>query len=272
MSETTLLAEVSGGSLRVRVAGPPEGTRMLFLHGGPGLSDSYLDELIAEFSDTDRVATYSQRGVQPSEAAEPFDLPVQVADVTAVLDALGWPEAIVVGHSWGAHLLLHLLAARTSRLRAAVAIETLGAVGDGQSEAFGEELLRRLSPEARARSEQPDLPDDEQFAVIWPGYFPLDTPVPVLRPVAAYPETNAAVTEAMFDALPLLAGRLNGVTTPTLFITGIGSPMPEAAAAETAALLAGPVVINRVPGGHFPWLVSPGAVRAAVDEFLSALP
>ena len=132
MTEDQTLANVVGGTLRIRARGPADGERILFLHGGPGLSDVYLDGLIDEFADTYRVATYAQRGVAPSTAGEPFDLDVQAADAIAVLDALGWPDAILIGHSWGGHLLLHLIAARTGRLSAAIAIDPIGSAASAK--------------------------------------------------------------------------------------------------------------------------------------------
>ena len=75
----------------------------------------------------------------------------------------------------------------------------------------------------------------------------------------------------MFAALPALTERLRAVTTPTLFIIGTGSPMPETASVDTAALIGDAAAITHVPGGHFPWLMQPGAIRLTVNTFLSTL-
>src|SRR6185295_8735037 len=96
-----------------------------------------------ELSDGYRVAGYQQRGLPPSTARAPYDVATQVADVVAVLDGLGWERAVVAGHSWGGHLLLHLLAARPERVAAALVIDTLGGVGDGGEAEFDAEMLRR---------------------------------------------------------------------------------------------------------------------------------
>ena len=55
---------------------------------------------------------------------------------------LAWDRAWAVGHSWGAHLLLHL-ARRCigTRCTEAWPIEPLGAVGDGGMADFEAELL-----------------------------------------------------------------------------------------------------------------------------------
>src|SRR3954449_1149550 len=93
-----------------------DGAPVLLLHGGPGLSYEYVDGLAEDIGAGYRIASFQQRGLAPSTTAGPFDLPTAVADVVAVLDALGWERAWVVGHSWGGHLLLHLAIGPGKRL------------------------------------------------------------------------------------------------------------------------------------------------------------
>ena len=77
---------------------------MLVLHGGPGLSVSIVDGLVADLLPAYRVATFQQRGIEPSTTEGAFTIDEAVADVGAVLDHLGWDRAYVVGSSWGGHL------------------------------------------------------------------------------------------------------------------------------------------------------------------------
>ena len=51
-------------------AGPP----VLLLHGGPGLSFEYLDELGDELATDFRLAAYQQRGLEPSTLNGPFTI------------------------------------------------------------------------------------------------------------------------------------------------------------------------------------------------------
>src|SRR5688572_13817943 len=103
---TAFAADVPGGSLRGWVTGD-HGPRVLLLHGGPGVSFEYLDGLAAEIGAAYRVAAYQQRGLEPSTLEGPFAVEREVADVLAVLDALRWERAWLVGHSWGGHVLIH---------------------------------------------------------------------------------------------------------------------------------------------------------------------
>ena len=105
------------------------GREVLLLHGGPGMTD-YMASLLPELGGY-RVASFQQRGVAPSTLNGPFDVPTLRDDVIDVLDTLGWGAPAVIGHSWGGHLLMHVLAVAPSRVGAALVVDPLGVVGDG---------------------------------------------------------------------------------------------------------------------------------------------
>ena len=65
---------------------------MLLLHGGPGLSFEYLDQLGDELAPDFRVAAYQQRGLEPSTLSGPFTIAQAVDDAVSVLDGLGGSE------------------------------------------------------------------------------------------------------------------------------------------------------------------------------------
>ena len=102
MTRETFEAPVDGGVLAGYVDG--EGPPVLVLHGGPGLTVSIVDGLVADLLPAYRVATFQQRGIEPSTTEGEFTIDEAVADVGAVLDHLGWDRAYVVGSSWGGHL------------------------------------------------------------------------------------------------------------------------------------------------------------------------
>ena len=107
--------EATGGTLGGWVAG--DGVPVLLLHGGPGLSYEYLDSLADELGEGFRVAAFQQRGLEPSTVDGPFTMSQAIDDVIAVIDGLGWRQALLVGHSWGGHLVLRMAAAHPERLR-----------------------------------------------------------------------------------------------------------------------------------------------------------
>jgi pimeloyl-ACP methyl ester carboxylesterase len=253
------------------------GPEVLLLHGGPGLSD-YMDLLLPEL-DGFRVASFQQRGVEPSPTEGPYDVPTSVADVVEVLDELGWQAPVVIGHSWGGHLLLHLLAAVPERVGAALVVDPLGGVGDGGMERFGAEMAARVPEHLRAHAKELD---DAMMAgegtqadalasmtLYWPSYFADRDhvmPMPALR-------FGLPVSRGMWPSitaeLPGLAARLQGCPTPTRFVHGERSPMPVTASTDTAAVLRAEVDV--VPGaGHFTWFERPGCVRTGLERLLAS--
>jgi proline iminopeptidase len=265
---------VEGGLLRGSVTG--RGGPVLLLHGGPGLPWTYLQPLVDELADGYLVAGYQQRGLPPSTAGPPYDLDTQVADVAAVLDGLGWERAAVAGHSWGGHLLLHVLAVLPERVSAALLIDTLGGVGDGGEAEFDAELLRRTPARDVARVEHlerqalagegSDGDLMESMRLLWPAYFADPASAPPFPELAFSLEAYAATFASLHDSLPGLAARLAGGAVPTLFVHGAAGPMPVSASSDSAEAI-GPAASVEVldDAGHFPWIERPGAIRAALD-------
>ena len=264
---------VAGGSLHGWIAGSAAPT--LLLHGGPGLSFDYLDDLGDELAAGFRVAAYQQRGIEPSTPAGPFTLQQEIDDAVAVLDGLGWSKALVVGHSWGGHLALRLAAAHPERLHGVLAVDPLGIVGDGGMAAFEAEMIARTPREARARAHELDeramagngTPEEalESLRLMWPAYFAdpdSPAPMPPLRmSVQAYSEILAEIGETG-DAV---AAQLATTDVRYGVIAGAASRMPWGQAARASVELSPGAFLVVVPAaGHFPWVEAPGCVRDAL--------
>jgi len=235
----------------------------------------YMGSLLPELEGY-RVASFQQRGVAPSTMGGPFDVPTLRDDVIAVLDTLGWKAPAMIGHSWGGHLLLQVLAATPTRVGAALAVDPLGAVGDGGLAAFQVELMRRLPEDTRARLKELDAFEAtrplslaeglEAMELAWPGYF---SSLEVAQPI---PQSGHAPGDESWDSiraeLPALAELLRGCPVPTRFVHGALDPLPVTASTDTAKLLG--AAVDVLPGnGHFPWLEDPGCVRRSLDHLLA---
>ena len=211
--------------------------------------------------------------------AGPFAVEREVADALAVLDALSWERAWGVGHSWGGHLLLHIAVAAPERLHGGLAIEPLGATGDGGSEAFEAEMLRRVPDGDRQRAEALDeqamrgegTPEEslESLRLVWPAYFASPDHVMALGDTTVSVPAYADLLESLQAALPRLESALAGLEVPFGFVAGECSPMPHGqAAGETARAIPG-AWLEVVPGaGHFPWFERPGCVRTALQRLV----
>lgn len=83
-------------------AGNP-GAPVIMIHGFPDFWYTWRHQM-AELSKTRRVVAIDMRGYNKSDQPEGVDqyaLPLLVADVAAVLEALGEKRAIICGHDWG---------------------------------------------------------------------------------------------------------------------------------------------------------------------------
>jgi pimeloyl-ACP methyl ester carboxylesterase len=250
---------------------------VLLLHGGPGASFEYVDGLAEEIGAGFQVAAYQQRGLEPSTLEGPFAVEREVADALAVLDALDWARAWVVGHSWGGLLLLHIAVVAPVRLDGGLAVDTLGAVADGGFERFEAEMLKRIPEGDRQLAEQLDeqaMRGDggpeaalESMRLFWPAYFA--SPDRVM----AFPDTRVSVPayagllESLATARPRLESALAGLEMPLGFLAGACSPMPYDLAAGATARAIPTAWLEVVEGaGHFPWFERPGCVRSALQR------
>jgi pimeloyl-ACP methyl ester carboxylesterase len=279
LTRSDLHAPVPGGSLAGWVTG--EGPPVLLLHGGPGLSYDYLDGLAADIGEGYRIAAYQQRGIAPSLETGPFDVATAVADVLAVLDALGWDRAWVLGHSWGGHLLLHLAVAAPERLLGGLAVDLLGGVGDGGAAAFEAELERRTPSAAAARAKELDERAmrgegtydemEESMRLLWPAYFASADDTLPYSPLGMSLPAYSGGWDSLNAELPALEAALPSISVPFGILAGAGSPMPvEQAAAATARAIPGAWLTVVDGAGHFPYYERPGCVGAALDRLTMA--
>lgn len=266
---------VVGGLLGGWVEG--EGAPVLLLHGGPGLSYEYLDGLGAELGMGFRVAAYQQRGLDPSTLEGPFTVAQAIKDTVAVLDALEWSRALIVGHSWGGQLALRLVAAHPERLLGALAIDPLGIVGDGGMAAFEAEMMARTPRPDRDRAHELDdramagegTPEEglESLRMVWPAYFADPESTPPMPPVRMSVDAYSGIIAEVTTGTEEVAAALATGQVPYGVIAGAGSPMPWGQAARASAELSPRAFLKIVAAaGHFPWLESPGCVRAALQR------
>ena len=276
MGRASFAAEVPGGSLHGWLSGDG-GQRVLLLHGGPGVSCEYLEELADEIGAGFQIAAYQQRGIEPSTLEGPFTVEREVADALAVLDALSWERALVVGHSWGGHLLLHIAVAAPERLDGGLAIDPLGAVADGGYEAFEAEMLRRIPEGDRQLAEQLDEqamrgeggPDAalEGMRLAWPAYFASSDHVMAFHCTQVSVAAYAGLLESLDTTRPRLESALAGLRVPLGFLAGACSPMPHDQAAGVTARAIPTAWLEVIEGaGHFPWFERPGCVRTGLQR------
>jgi len=113
---------VEAGGLRVHVAETGEGEPLLLLHGWPQHWFQWRG-VIQRLAGERRLIVPDLRGFGWTDAPPgPIDTDVFVADVVALLDALGLDRVDVAGHDWGGFTTLLLAARHPDRVRKAVAL------------------------------------------------------------------------------------------------------------------------------------------------------
>jgi pimeloyl-ACP methyl ester carboxylesterase len=197
--------------------------------------------------------------------------------VVSVLDGIGWERALVVGHSWGGHLVLRVAAAHPERLLGALAVDPIGVVGDGGVAAFEAEVLARTPKHARERAKELDdramagkgTPEEslESLRLIWPAYFADPNNVPVMPTLQTSVEAYSGIVGEMTAGTDRVAAELANGAVPYGIVAGAASPIPWGLAARTSAELSPRAFLDVVPdAGHFIWFEAPGRVRAALKR------
>jgi proline iminopeptidase len=254
-------------------SGPPA----LLLHGGPGLSD-YTEGLAAELDDLFETFRYQQRGLAPTTIEAPYTIEAHVGDAVAVLDGLGLGRAVVVGHSWGGHLAMHLAVAQPTRVSAAVIVDPLGAVADGGDQELEANIMDQLPAELARRvealekrieaGEGSEADGIESMGIVWPYYFARPERAPPMPELRVNNQTFADTLSSIRDHFEreTLARGLPRLDLPFLFVHGRESPIPWRRSEESAQLAPGARLEVLDDCGHFPWLEAPGGVRAAIEH------
>jgi pimeloyl-ACP methyl ester carboxylesterase len=277
MERTSFTVATPSGHLAGWAVG--SGPQVLAIHGGPGLEYDYLDAAVEELAVRYRVATFQQRGLAPSTEDGEFTVAEAVADIVAVLDGLGWRTALLMGHSWGGHLVIHAAAAIPERVTGVLSVDPLGGVGDGGAASFQAEMLARVPDVDRERILALDEKDTaggltpeedlEALSLVWPSYFADPATAPAMPPTRLSQPANQRLWADLTNRLPELESSLPSISVPVGVVVGERSPMPPSAGIETADRIPGAWSHVEPGAGHFVWYEAPGCLLPAMDRLVA---
>ncbi len=124
MSTTTQrIIECNG--IHINIAEQGDGPLVLLAHGFPESWFSWRHQIDALAAAGFRVAAPDLRGYGKSDAPQAIDqytILHLVGDMVGILDALGAPTAVIVGHDWGASVAWQAALTRPDRFRAVAAL------------------------------------------------------------------------------------------------------------------------------------------------------
>ncbi|GAA3545574.1 alpha/beta hydrolase [Amycolatopsis ultiminotia] len=236
------LTKVRLGELTFDVAdsGPADGPVVVLLHGFPQ-SHHCWDQVAEELNANGyRTIAPDQRGYSPGArpaAVRDYEIPLLVADVIGLLDALGVHKAHIVGHDWGAIVAWHLAVRHPERT------QTLTAVSVPHPAAFT--WARNHDPDQQKRSGYIDLfrrEGEAEDALLGAESGLRAAFVPPLTEAQAAPHvallsTRAALTAALnwYRAMTDETGELGPSTVPTTYVWSTEDQALGRAGAERCA-------------------------------------
>ncbi|MET0906058.1 MAG: alpha/beta hydrolase [Tardiphaga sp.] len=119
----TTQVRADGGSFHIIEQG--RGPTVLFCHGFPDTAETWRSQMGAVAGAGFHAVALDMRGYGESYAptdANAYTALHTVGDLIAVLDALGVPSAVLVGHDWGADVVQKAATMRPDRFRAVVSL------------------------------------------------------------------------------------------------------------------------------------------------------
>ena len=255
-------------------------------HGGSGFWDT-LGPIAGMIEDFGPVVRWDQRGGGRSQWQNPYTFARFLADLDQVRAHHGFDEVTVLGHSWGANLVLHyaLAAEYRPRVRGLVYVAGVGIGGPTWREEFSANTRAAYEPYAAEFDELEAIGAEartsEQERRMWQlklaGEFPdpsraLDlaaTQVVEIFDDDAPGHAALRAEAAAYDVVEL-AEQVKALDVPTLIVDGMSDLRPRWAVDSLAEALPNATRVQIAEAGHFPWLDKPGEFEAALRGFLAA--
>jgi len=116
---------IESNGIRINIAEQGDGPLVLLVHGFPESWFSWRHQIEALAAAGFRVVAPDLRGYGRSDAPQAIDqytILHLVGDMVGVLDAVGAPTAVIVGHDWGASVAWQAALMRPDRFRAIAAL------------------------------------------------------------------------------------------------------------------------------------------------------
>ena len=276
---TELYVDVDGPQIEVRGQDVIERPTLLALHGGPGFDHVHLKPAMGPLREHAQIVYVDLRG-QGRSGRPPIEtctLEQTADDVAALCGRLGIERPVVLGHSAGGFVALHL-AVRHPEVAGGLVLcstaPTLEPISDGEP---APALADRAGPEATevaARVFGGDMSPAtmEEFArLVAPFYAgPAHMEVPLqLFPLSSF---NPDVAQHFFQNLASkydLRPRLGEIGVPTLVVGGgYDWVCPPAASRFLARSIPHAELLLLEEAGHFSFAEDPDRFREAVVAFV----
>ena len=253
----------TGIDVRYVAQGDSSGVPVLLLHAW-GESVGCFDRLTPLLPPTIRALAMDQRGHGYSDKpADGYSLTDFAKDVTAFLDAMGLPSAVLVGSSSGGYVAQQVAIISPERVRGLVLVGAPRSLRGRPS--FADEVDRLTDPIDRTWVEE-SLTWFPRFHEVPDWYIEDRVDDGVQMPARVWRQVLAGLTEA---TPPTEAGTID---TPTLIIWGGRDELlPQADADALAAAIPGSRLVIYPDIGHLVLWEEPARIASDVTAFVADL-
>jgi len=246
--------------------GPATGTPVIFLHG---VTDSWrsFEQMLPHLPPTMRAIAVTQRGHGDASRPDSYRYTDLAGDVTAFMDALQIPSAVLVGHSMGSLVATRTAIDQPSRVRGLVLL-------GGMPTIKGHPAVQELWDTALASMRDPV---DAAFVRAFQEST-VATPIPAPRMdtyVAESLKVPARVWRALFTTFLTddFAADLSRITAPTLVVSGGKDTFSRQQERDGfLAAIRGAVASDYPELGHAMHWERPAAIASDIARFVSRLP
>lgn len=252
--------KANGITIHYRLSGAANGPRVVFLNSLG--SDLRIWDAVAErLGERFTILTLDKRGHGLSETTPgPYSIPLLADDVVAVLDALGWDRASIVGLSIGGLIAQQIALQAPDRLESLILMDTACRIGteDGWNERI--EAVRTGGLQAIGNAVATGW-----FSQSFPSARPEEFTAWRRMLESTPPEGYTACCAALRDAD--LTGLVDRITAPTLAMAGDTdrATTPDIVRA-TAERIAGARFAVIEEAGHLPCLERPDEIAALIAD------
>lgn len=278
---------LDGTRLGVQVAGRRRNRHpdLVLVNGLGGTFGAWV-HLVEHFRRRHRIVSWDYRGLYasgPPPDPDAVRIEDHVADLLAVLDAVGAHRPVLIGWSMGVQVAVEAALARPDRVSALIAV--CGSPGNPHTTVLGWAPMRAIVPVAAAAVERAHRPFGAALRTLVRLPAPevlralgVVAPACDLEVFRALSREFAALDWAIYmrtmrrmgehDAWP----RLGGVRVPTLVIGGTKDRLtPPAVAAAMAAAIPGARLVLLDGATHYAPTEYPAEINAAIEALLADL-
>lgn len=266
MSPETKTLQVEAESAHLFVQQGGTGDPILFVQGTGVIGEGWRPQLDA-FAKTHAVATLDNRGIGQSTASGEISVEAMGRDCVAVLDALGWDRAHLVGHSLGGLIVQEVALQAPDRIRSLVLSctfasgtqatrLTLATLWNGLRTSIGTRAMRRRAFLQMIATPEQQTPEVAERLTRYGGRDLADRPDVLMAQVRAMSRYDRSAELGMIEAPTLVQSARGDQIALPVYGRGLAERIPGARFVE-------------LDGAHAHTLIEPGPFNELLAGFLA---